>query len=184
MGNRGVQEAINTLVQAHTGTDDTLFFFTAVVNSVDIDNRICNCTSVEGAKNSFPNCRLMTELDDGILIIPTVGSNVSIILSTFTQPLVVGYSEVDKIILRGGDLGGLVRVKDLITKLNNLEDAYNGLKDKVNDLINLFNTHTHPIIVSSGTGSSTATTPTETPDTTTLTKTVRSDIENTAITQG
>jgi hypothetical protein len=173
MGNSDLQQALINLNTVHN--NDVLYFFNATVNSVDLDNRVCDCTSIEGrGANDYPNCRLMTEVDDGILIIPTIGSSVTILLSHNTDPLIIGYSEVDQIIFRGGDLGGMVLVKSLLTKLNNLENAYNDLAAK-------FNSHTHPITVTSGTGSSLATT---TQETKTLTPTQQVDIENQNITQG
>jgi hypothetical protein len=184
-GNRSVRQIIDNLIEEKT-SPDTVFFIDATVNSVDQDNRVCNCTAIGGkASNTFPNCRLMTDVDDGILILPTVGSNVTLILSSFTDPYVVGYTEVDQIIFRGGDLGGLVKVEDTVTKLNNLEKGYNNLLNKVNDLINKYNIHTHLLALTSGTGTAAATLTTETPDTDPqLVQTVRGDIENTAITQG
>ena len=125
-GTRTIQQTIQNLMNQNN--DDTLFYVDAVVNSVDQDNRICNCTATSGkAANTFPNCRLMSDVDDGFLIIPTVGSTVTIILSSFVDPVVIAYSEIDQIVLRGGDLGGLPRVLDLVTKYNNLEKFCNNV---------------------------------------------------------
>lgn len=76
--------------------------------------------------------------------------------------------------LLDGSLGGLVKVIDLTTKLNNLENL-------VNDLISKYNSHTHILTLSSGTGTAA---PTVTTETQTLTPTNRGDIENTNITHG
>ena len=72
-----------------------------------------------------------------------------------------------------GALGGLVKVIDLTTKLNNLEN-------KVNSLLSAFGSHTHILTLSSGTGTAA---PTTTPVPPNLTPTVRGDIENEKIKQ-
>lgn len=183
MGDRTIQVALQNLINVHS--DDTIFYVDAIVNSIDQANRICDCTLVGGkAQNDLPNCRLMADIDDGVLYIPTVGSTVVLLFSSYTDPIVVAFSEIDQIIFRGGDLGGLARIKDLVTKYNNLEKFCNNLQTKLNDFINKYNTHTHTGVQTGG-GTSATTIATETPDNDSqLELTQRSDIENTAITQG
>ena len=72
-----------------------------------------------------------------------------------------------------GSNGGLVEVIKLTQKLNNLENL-------VNDLVAKFNSHTHILTLTSGTGTAA---PTTTIESSTLTPTQRGDIENTKITQ-
>jgi hypothetical protein len=71
-----------------------------------------------------------------------------------------------------GSLGGLVKVNDLLTKINNLEYTLNALIDK-------FNSHTHPG-VSSG---SSSTAPTTSQEGGRITPTQLNEIENTKIKQ-
>lgn len=71
-----------------------------------------------------------------------------------------------------GSLGGMVKVNDILTKLNNLEN-------KVNAIISAFNSHVHTG-VTTGAGSS-GVTPTSI--TGTLTPTTKSEIENNKIVQ-
>ena len=73
----------------------------------------------------------------------------------------------DTITLNDGAYGGLVKVIDLVTKLNNLEN-------KVNSIITAYNAHSHP-----GNGLPTASTITGS-----LIPTNRNDIENTKINHG
>ena len=82
--------------------------------------------------------------------------------------------ENDLIQFNDGSLDGMVKVAALKTKLNNLENL-------VNDLVTKFNSHTHILTLTMGTGTAA---PTVAPETTTLTPTVQADIENTKITQG
>lgn len=98
------------------------------------------------------------------------------------QPQILKFDQVDKLLINcqtlvqfnGGSNGGMVLAPKLVAKVNNLENL-------VNDFIAKYNTHTHPIIVSSGTGSSTATTTQETGIISPITQ--QSDIENIKITQ-
>lgn len=172
MGDRDIKEVIRKL--AGQEYDDRVYTIDAEVLSVDEDNRTCECQSISGqASNVIPDVRLMASVDDGILILPAIGSNVTIILSTFTDPYVTGYSAIDKIILRGGDLGGLVKVVELTDKLNKIENL-------LNDFISKYNSHTHAGVQTGG-GMSAVTLALEDQ---TLTLTEKEEIENEKITQG
>lgn len=56
-----------------------------------------------------------------------------------------------------------------VAQYEGLETAFNDLKSKVNDLITKFNSHTHVLTLSAGTGSAAPTTPSETPSTADIT---------------
>jgi len=169
MSDRDVREAIQHL--AGTNKTDNIFLVDANVDSYNESTRTCTCTLIGGqASNTLPNVRLLSSVDDGLLKLPTVDTTVTIILSSFTEPVVIGYSGLDKMIMLGGDLGGLPIVGALLEKINNLEKAYN-------DLVSKFNAHIHP-----ETGTNTGPTPTQ--ETTVLTLTELDEIENKNITQG
>ena len=73
----------------------------------------------------------------------------------------------------GGEFGGLVKIEDLITKLNNLES-------RVNDLASAYQPHTH-LSSAPGAPSGPPIVPwTKTP----LTNTTKNDLENPDITHG
>lgn len=170
MSDRAIQDAIQILSGTHMA--DKIHVLDAVVISVDATARTCIVRATGGKSGNVLPARLMSSTDDGILILPTVGSTVTIIMSDFTSPYVSLYSGIDKIILRGGDLDGLVKVIDLTTKLNNLEN-------KLNQLLTKYNSHTHNVI-STGAPSG----PCLQPESGQLTPTVQADIENTNITHG
>ena len=96
------------------------------VVSVDIPNR----TALVKYEAEYI-VKLMTSVGDGLLLIPEVGSSVSVL-----DGQIIGYSDLDEIWLSGQQHGGLVKVSELVDKLNNLED-------KVNSIITTFNAHTH-----------------------------------------
>jgi hypothetical protein len=78
--------------------------------------------------------------------------------------------------INGGGLGGLVKVNDLVTKLNNLESL-------VNDLIEKYNAHTHTSACTAG-GATTAPVALGDRETGTISATVVSDLENLNVTHG
>jgi hypothetical protein len=173
------------------GDGDPSVFIPCTVNSYNEATRTCTCTPVGGKiQSQFSNVLLMPSVDDGILYLPTAGSTVIITYSKFQQPYVSFFSSIDKILyivgssvikvidgtiqFNDGSFGGLTKVEVLTQKLNNLENL-------LNDLISKYNTHTHLLTLSSGTGTAA---PTETIETNTLTPTQQTDIENSLITHG
>ena len=166
MSDRKIREAVQWL--AGTKLNDTVHALDATVISVNEGERNCVCKAISGkAAFEVSGVQLMASVDDGILIIPAIDSNVKIIYSDYTTPYITQYSGIDKIIFRGGDLGGLVKVISTVSRLNLIET-------KVNSLLAAYNTHVHAA----------NNTPTVSTVAGNLTLTKRDDIENTNITQG
>lgn len=181
MSKRQINDAIQKL--AGTFGNDHVSITPCTVFSIDQASRTCVCTPIGGrATTNIIGVHLMAEIDDGLLLIPVLGSTVIVCHSGNNTPFIILFSAIQKIILvgvsglqfQGGELGGLVEVQPLTTKLNSLENL-------VNDLVSKFNSHTHILTLTTGTGTAA---PTSTQETTVLTPTVRADIENTAITHG
>jgi hypothetical protein len=179
--NANYDRSIIASVQKMTGTYniDTVYLVTGNVLSVDEAAGTCSVEAISGnAATNIDGVEFQTVIADGVLIIPKIDSEVKVLFSKYTTPFIVQYSEVDKIYLgaelvqfNDGNLGGMVKVIDLTTKLNNLEN-------KVNDILTAFNAHTH-----TSTAPSTPTTPPLAPIVGTLTPTQQTDIENTLIVQ-
>lgn len=180
-------------IQRIAGTDrtDTCKYVFCSVDSVDVSNRKCECTPQgDSVEAPFTNVLLMASVDDGLLYVPALNSTVVVAYSEFQQPYIALFSELQRIFLvvgnslvditgsliklNDGSFGGLVKVAQLTQKLNNLENL-------VNDLVSKFNSHTHILTLTSGTGTAA---PTAAPETTVITPTQQSDIENTKITHG
>jgi len=172
MSDRSIREAIQHL--AGTNRKDDCSCVDAEVLSYDKGGRNCSVKLITGKSGStIDNVRLMPEVDDGILILPTVGSTVTILITTFGEPTVVGYSEVDEIIFRGGDLGGLVKLLEALKSFNRIEEDINNLKQ-------LFSSWT-PIPNDGGAALKSAVAPWLSQQ---LPVTKRTDLENEKITQG
>ena len=132
---------IRRAIRAICGIDNQgLIFFNAKIVSVDSET----CT-VERNGLQFEDVRLAAVIDGNtknLLIKPKANSMV--LIADLSEGLmrdlaVIGWSEVDTITINGGDLGGLVKIQELTNKINALVQA--------------FNTHTHTVAT---TGTATA----------------------------
>lgn len=171
MSDRAIRDAINQIAGTHL--TNKVHAVTANVLAIDLPSRTCTCQIVDGhVNNTLPNVKLMASIDDGFLIQPTLNSTVCLIISDFGEPYISQYSGIDKITLRGGDLGGLTKVISLTQKLNILEN-------KLNSLLLKFNFHTHNV-----TAVGVPTGPNLSPESGSLTPTQQAEIENKNITHG
>jgi len=179
----GIQRLAGTFGKDYVSTVD------CDVTAVNESNRSCSVTPLTTSLvTGFDEVFLCADPNDGLICYPEIGSTVRVAVTNKGEKYVLQFSDLQKlritigeseltvvdgtIYLGDGSYGGLVKVNDLISKLNNLEN-------KVNDLLNTFNLHTH---VASAFGS--PTTPPPTPVIGLLTPTIVSDLENNAIKQG
>lgn len=169
-----IATAIRMITNTHL--TDKVRMFDAEVNSVSMTDRTCQVTMIGGKSANTLTVRLMASADDGLLMKPTIGSTIVVMMSEYTAPFVAKYSGVDSITMLGGDLKGLVKVDDLVTQLNNLEDF-------VKDFAQKYNAHTHTSACTAG-GATTSPVLPQDQETGVITNTQASDLENTNITQG
>lgn len=161
------------------------------IGTVDLDAWTCTVNIGEGnGISTFFDVPLKVEVDPAGLANP--GSRASFLEipeagtgclfgfrdGNLQRPQLYAVDKTVKILINspltefnGGKLGGMVKVIDLTTKLNNLENL-------VNNFIGLYNLHTHPVISE---GAPTGIT--ESIETETLVPTERAEIENLKITQ-
>lgn len=132
------------------------------VSNIDEDKRICDITIDDDL--TLNNCRLNAIIDsysNKLLIVPKDNSMVAFIAigGKLTEPLVIAYSEIEKILLtigesdiliedgkiemNGGNLGGLI-------KLQQLESNLNKLKNYVEDLATMASTAMAPMAALDG----------------------------------
>lgn len=148
----------------------------AEVKSVDTETRTCDVALIGGKVSNVITVRLMASVDDGSLYIPTIGSTVVVTYSDFVKPYISQYSQIDSIVWLGGEHDGVPIVihptdhnKGLLAKINRLENL-------LNDLITKFNTHTHVLTLSAGTGTAATTLTQQTTNITPITQ--QADIEH------
>ena len=141
---RQIKEAIQHLAGTHN--KDEIKVVQCEVESVDVDTRTCNVVTISGlATYTIENVALMSAIDDGVLILPKVGSIVIVIHNKKGIKFVSQFSEVESIVIITGDttieikdglvqfndgsFDGFVKIKDLVEKLNALEKDINNLKN-------------------------------------------------------
>ena len=83
----------------------------------------------------------LTDNNDHLLIVPKVGTAVTVgsLSGDLSQLVVLAVDQVESITINGGKLGGLINIE--------------ALTEKINDLVDKFNEHTHQV---STTGTATA----------------------------
>lgn len=99
----------------------------AKVSDVNTATNTCTCTPIDGNPKLI-NVMLSVDKSKGFLLIPKNDSLVVVTQYSQTTAFISMVSDVDQIYLCGDDEEGMVTVKSLTDKLNNLEN-------KVNDLI-------------------------------------------------
>jgi hypothetical protein len=149
MSDRQIIEAIQKI--AGTQLADEVYMIPCTVESVDLDALTCDCIAVGGtAVTDIPGVQLMAEVDDGMYLVPSIGSIVLVIYSKRQPPFIALFSQLDDVVfnignsaleisttavkINDGSFGGLVKVTEIVTRLNNIENGFNLLNTKVNAL--------------------------------------------------
>lgn len=120
------------------------------VSNIDEDKRICDIAIDDDL--TLNNCRLNAIIDsynNRLLIVPKENSMVAFIAigGKLTEPLVIAYSEIEKVLLtigesdiliedgkiemNGGDLGGLIKIEELKRNLDQLKNYVEALNTAV-----------------------------------------------------
>jgi hypothetical protein len=152
--------------------NENKFGFGAMICKVlSVSGSTCEVLCVE-RDVELKGVRLQTEVSAGVLLKPAVDSFVVVVPIADFEFVVVMYSAIDEIQLLDGSFGGLVKVSELVDKVNALED-------QVNDLLTALQGVTIPLAPSGSYPFAplfTSFTP--------LTPTTVSDLENDKITHG
>lgn len=124
------ERILRECVQQMAGTHlkDKVKFVDCNVDTIDLDAGTCNATPIgEDAPVQIININLESEVADGLLIVPVVGSTITVFYSTRNLPYILKYSDIDKIYYSGnlfqfgdGSAGGMVKIADLTLSLNQL----------------------------------------------------------------
>lgn len=140
--------SVAELVQQLAGTYgiSPVQVMTCEVKSVSSSERTCTVLPLTDNLEPFA-AQLMADIDDGLLILPTVGSTVKIMLSEIITPTVIQYSAIDEILivsggaaikiystgveLQGTDFGGVMKVTPSVKAWNDLQNDVNTLKTQL-----------------------------------------------------
>lgn len=96
-----------------------------VARNVDADAGVCD-VEIEGKSPALG--ALIGNAESGVLTVPKEDSMVAVVWVSPVTAVVVMVSEVEEIRLMGGGLGGLVKVEELVKRLNAVEEDLNNLK--------------------------------------------------------
>lgn len=136
-------DLIQQIAGTHKKDIPTLLFCT--VKRVDEEARTCTVVPVTGDSNSeIEDVKLSPEPNDGFILLPAIDSTVIINVSVFGDAYIIMYSDIYQaefivnetklkisdgaIKLNDGYFGGLVKIDELVNKINNLESSLNDLK--------------------------------------------------------
>jgi hypothetical protein len=97
------------------------------VSDIDLATFTCTCTPINGDAEFF-DVLLNADAEKGFTLIPANGSLVIIQQTSQATAYVSMVSKVDQVYLAGDANGGLVKVNDLVSKLNRIENDINVLK--------------------------------------------------------
>lgn len=106
--------------------------FPAEVTEVDEATASCTVKPVSGPELFDVRIKAaINDKTDGLLIVPVVGSTVlvGIIGNDAETAYIAKYDSIDRVLLHNGSLGGMVKVGELVSKLNALESDLNTIKN-------------------------------------------------------
>jgi hypothetical protein len=119
---------IRQAIQALSGFGDLQYEgVVCKVSDIDLATFTCTCTPINGDAE-FYDVLLNADADKGFTLIPANGSLVIIQQTSQANAYVTMVSKVDQVYLAGDANGGLVKVNDLVSKLNRIENDINVLK--------------------------------------------------------
>ena len=127
-----VREEIRKKLTAAFGSRS--FLFPAIVLQVDEDKLIADIAPLENA--DIIDVRLKAAIDgvkDGIVEIPTPESTVLVALIGDDEYVIVKCSQVDKVMINGGSLGGLINIETLKEELAKMTARIDGVYDAINN---------------------------------------------------
>lgn len=118
---------IRQAIQALSGVNDLTFEgIPCTVSNINTTEMTCTCTPINGDAEFF-DVLLNADADKGFTLIPANNSVVIVQQTSQATAYVSMVSKVDQIYLAGDANGGLVKVQDLVSKLNALENKVNSL---------------------------------------------------------
>jgi len=115
-----IQQIVRATVDVDFGIPCEVFDYTE-------DGQTISCSPIDG-RADFLKVRLQADPKSGALLIPKIGSIVIVEQTSHDSAFVSLFGELEEIIFLDGDNGGVVKVSELVEKLNNLESDINSLK--------------------------------------------------------
>jgi len=171
----GYTENLGDLIRELVKGEEEIY--SKVCKVVSISGDSAELAPLDGDANLLSVKLISGTAETPFLVVPEIDS---VVLATFISrntAFISLCSEVKEIQLRGGEFGGLVKVGDLLGKINSLEE-------KLNSLISKYNTHTHITTATVLSGPPGIIAPPTAVDTPIAPITQREDLENKAVKHG
>jgi hypothetical protein len=108
---------------------DEIYAKVCKVDMVDTNNRTCDVSPLDGSAKIY-DVRLQADIggSKGFLIVPVKGSRVIVNWINKNAAFVALTYDIDSVNLRGDSFGGLIKIEDLVNRLNAVEKDLNNLK--------------------------------------------------------
>ena len=139
-----IKDVLDTLMKQHLNKHE-IYSVVCNVDSVDLGNRSCICTPVNGGAE-IQDVRIQASIGGttGLFIEPVVDSKVVVtflskeigFVSLFTDIENVYLDFNSQVIFNGGANGAMVKIDDLVYRMNLIEN-------KINTMIGAFAAHVH-----------------------------------------
>lgn len=129
---------IEESVRKMTGLRSAIIDIGTATN-VRADEELCDVEIAGKAPALNARIGFAAEKGKGALVVPNEGSNV-LVAWIGGIAFVLACSDPEKIVWKKGERGGLINVEDLVSSFNNLVD-------RVNSLVNAYNSHTHTVVI-------------------------------------
>jgi len=166
---------IGDLIKKLAQTGDEVY--SVICTVLEVNGEFCDLQPLDDSAALLDVKLIAGTSKTPLLITPVKDSVVIATFLTKDTAFVSLYSEIESVQIRGDQFGGLIKIEELVKKINTLEN-------KLNDLITKFNSHIHittATILIGGPGVIAPPANQETPITPT---TQKSDLENEAIKHG
>lgn len=139
-----MSETLLQVIKRAADNGDQIYSLVCVVNSVNESERTCDVSPLNEDADVLQT-RLSATLNStqGVVIIPKVDTNVIVTFLTKDVGFVAMCTDAEKVLIdcdtvifNGGNKGAMVKIQDLVDKINRLE--------------NTFNSHVHPGVTVGG----------------------------------
>lgn len=123
-----------------------IYSMQCTVKSIDVAKRICVCTPVDGSADIL-NVRLEADITvdsedepetsnpKGFFVVPAVGSIIGVTFLSKTDAFISVWTEITDVIVisdlftfNDGAFGGLIKIEDLVSRLNDYEALFTQLQ--------------------------------------------------------
>lgn len=105
------------------------FAILCTIDAVNNDNT-ADCLPIDGGTKIL-NCRIQSDMQNGLVLKPTVGSIVAVQMYDDFTGVIVCFSKLDSIQMLDGSFGGLTKTQELKTQLDKTNNVLQAVVDSL-----------------------------------------------------